>query len=326
MSDAVLGLDVGGANLKAAHTDGTARSRPFALWKEPAALADRLRSLCGDFPAFDRVAVTMTGELCDCFATRREGVCQILDAVAAVMPRDAVSVYRTDGLFANWDEAHSQPLAVAATNWLALAVFAGRYASTGSALLVDIGSTTADLIPLRDGVPTPTGRTDADRLASGELVYTGVRRTPACALLGGGGAAEFFATTFDVYLLLELLPEDPADVDTADGRPATKAHAHGRLARMLCGDAESIARAKAVGLAKRLSRLQQNLLDAAARRIASERGPPEALIIGGSGEFLARLAFAGHEGPLVSLAEQLGPERSAAACAYAAAMLLHEQS
>jgi probable H4MPT-linked C1 transfer pathway protein len=326
MSVAVLGLDIGGANLKAAHTTGSVRSTPFALWKEPAALADRLRSLCGEFPAFDRVAVTMTGELCDCFATRMEGVRHILDAVAAVQPRERVSVYRTDGLFASWDGAHAEPLSVAAANWLALAAFAGRYAPTGPALVVDIGSTTTDLIPLRDGVPAPTGRTDTDRLASGELVYTGVRRTPACALLGGGGAAEFFATTHDVYLLLELIPEDAADTDTADGRAATKANAHARLARMLCGDAESVPRAKAVGLAKRLNRLQQQLLDAAARRIATKHGPPETLIIGGTGEFLARLVFAGHEGATISLSERLGRQRSAAACAYAVAVLLREQT
>ncbi|HTK76602.1 MAG TPA: hydantoinase/oxoprolinase family protein [Gemmataceae bacterium] len=326
MSGAVLGLDIGGANLKAAHTDGTARSRPFALWKEPAALADRLRSLCGEFPAFDRLAVAMTGELCDCFATRREGVRHILDAVAASVRRDVASVYRTDGAFAVWEEAHAEPLSVAASNWLALAAFAGRFAPTGSALLVDIGSTTSDLIPLRNGVPVPTGRTDTDRLASGELVYTGVRRTPACGLLGGGGAAEFFATALDVYLLLDFIPENVDDVDTADGRPATRPHAHARLARMLCGDAESVPRAKAVGLAKRLSRLQQHLLDAAARRIAAERGTPETLIIGGTGEFLARLAFAGREGKEVSLTEQLGPERSAAACAHAVAVLLSEQT
>src|SRR5438067_6558783 len=100
MSGAVLGLDIGGANLKVAHTDGTARSRPFALWKEPALLAERLRNLCSEFPPFDRLAVTMTGELCDCFATRREGVRHILDAVAAVVSPEIVSVYRADGLFA----------------------------------------------------------------------------------------------------------------------------------------------------------------------------------------------------------------------------------
>src|SRR5438874_10770407 len=118
---AVLGLDIGGANLKAAHTGGTARSRPFALWKEPAALAERLRTLCSVLPTFDRIAVTMTGELCDCFASRREGVRHILDAVAAVVLPDKVSVYRTDGLFADWDEAAAEPLSVAAANWRALA-------------------------------------------------------------------------------------------------------------------------------------------------------------------------------------------------------------
>src|SRR5204862_5038178 len=122
----------------------------------------------------------------------------------------------------------------------------------------------------------------------------------------------------------EVAPEDGTDTDTADGRPRTKAHAHARLARMLCGDAESVPRAKAVGLAKRLSRLQQNLLDGAARRVAAVHGAPEILIIGGTGEFLARLVFAGHEGAIVSLSEQLGPGRSAAACAYAVAVLLHD--
>src|SRR5207247_9730763 len=102
--------------------------------------------------------------------------------------------------------------------------------------------------------------------------------------------------------------------------------AQGRVGRMVCGDGQSVPRVKAVVLAKRLSRLQQNLLDAAARRVAAEHGKPETVIIGGSGEFLARQAFAGHEGPVVSLAQQLGPERSATACAFAAAVLLLEQT
>ncbi|MFL6120051.1 helix-turn-helix domain-containing protein, partial [Actinophytocola sp.] len=101
-------------------------------------------------------------------------------------------------------------------------------------------STTTDVIPLIDGRPVPAARTDPARLQSGELVYTGIRRTPVCALLGDLGAAEFFATTHDVYLILGMTPADPADRDTADGRPATLECAHARLARMVCGDAESV--------------------------------------------------------------------------------------
>src|SRR5438552_12194660 len=99
----------------------------------------------------------------------------------------------------------------AAANWLALAAYAGRFAPTGTALLVDVGSTTTDLVPLLGGAPVPCGNTDAERLLHRELVYTGVRRTPLCALLGETGAAELFATTLDAYLLLEELPEDVTD-------------------------------------------------------------------------------------------------------------------
>ena len=79
----VLGLDIGGANLKAAHTHDVARLRPFALWKDPAGLADALRGLLRGWPPFDLLAVTMTGELCDCFESKRQGVAAILDAVEA---------------------------------------------------------------------------------------------------------------------------------------------------------------------------------------------------------------------------------------------------
>ena len=83
-------------------------------------------------------------------------------------------------------------------------------------LLVDIGSTTTDLIAFHGGVVPTTSRSDAQRLASGELVYQGVVRTPLCALarrIGWRGEQlnvmnEFFATTADVYRLTGEL--DPA--------------------------------------------------------------------------------------------------------------------
>ncbi|MGE3803939.1 MAG: hydantoinase/oxoprolinase family protein, partial [Gemmataceae bacterium] len=231
----VLGLDIGGANLKAAHTFGAARSISFALWRTPEQLAGRLQFLIRELPAADVLAVTMTGELCDAFATRRAGVNAILDAVrqATTLP---VRVWRTDGRFADLDSARETTWQTASANWLALATYVGRYAPEGPALLIDIGSTSTDVIPLVDGRPCPQGRTDPERLRSGELVYTGVRRTPLCALLGSSVAAELFATTLDVYLVLGELAENSDDCDSADGRPATKQQAHARLARMFLED------------------------------------------------------------------------------------------
>ncbi|HMF14333.1 MAG TPA: hypothetical protein VKE94_18580, partial [Gemmataceae bacterium] len=78
MARRVLGLDIGGANLKAAHSDGTAQSTAFALWKTPERLADQLRQLIASMPTHDMVALTMTGELCDCYESKRQGVHAIL--------------------------------------------------------------------------------------------------------------------------------------------------------------------------------------------------------------------------------------------------------
>ncbi len=177
----VLGLDIGGANLKAAHSDGTARSRPFALWKAPDRLADALRDLLRGWPPFDRLAVTMTGELCDCFASKREGVLAILAAVRVAAGPTPVAVWRNDGRLVSLDAARADPLPAAAANWLALATWAGRLAPHRHALLIDVGSTTTDIVPLIDGRPVPGGRTDTERLRCGELTYTGVIRTPLCA-------------------------------------------------------------------------------------------------------------------------------------------------
>ena len=70
MTTQVLGLDIGGANLKAAHSDGSARAIAFPLWKHPERLTAELATLCATMPPNDLLAVTMTGELCDCFETR----------------------------------------------------------------------------------------------------------------------------------------------------------------------------------------------------------------------------------------------------------------
>ncbi len=235
----VLGLDIGGANLKAAHSNRQALSVPFALWKTPALLPNALDRLIQNMPPFDALAVTMTGELCDCFESRRQGVHVILDAVTAIAGPSPIRVWRNDGYFVDVSVARETPLQVASANWLALATFAGRYAPKGPALLIDIGSTTTDVIPLVDGRPRPKGRTDQERLWSSELVYTGVRRTPLCAFVGFRIAAELFATTLDAYLLLGYIPEDAMDANTADGRPATKAYAEARIARMFCADVET---------------------------------------------------------------------------------------
>lgn len=332
MPTTILGLDIGGANLKAATAGGRAVSVPFALWKQPDRLPAALAELAARFPDAEEFAVTMTGELCDCYETKRQGVNAILDAVEFAASGRPARVWGTDGTFLSVAEARAAHLTVAASNWHALATFAGRFAPTHGGLLIDIGSTTADIIPLHDGVPATKGSTDIERLRFRELVYLGVRRTPVSAVYRDRIAAELFATTQDVCVVLGLLPEDPADRDTADGRPATVEYSLARLARMLGGDAETIPENDVIDFAVAVHR---EMVNAVAEGIRSgyydARNPPElrTLIVSGAGEFLARRAAddAISGAPverIVSLNEELGREVSACAPAYALAVLAAE--
>ncbi|HLQ43931.1 MAG TPA: hypothetical protein VK137_04315, partial [Planctomycetaceae bacterium] len=171
-----------------------------------------------------------------------------------------------------------------------------------------------------------------------ELVYCGVRRTPLCALvvrvpLGDANcavAAELFATTLDVYLILGDIPEDPLDTATANGRPATITHAHDRLTRMLCCDRTEISAAEVRHVAEHVAAVQLPRLTHAADAIASRLPSPcETVLISGSGAFLSRRVVAESSrlraAHVVSLPELFGPSVSDAACAFAVAKLAAER-
>ena len=329
----IIGLDIGGANVKA--SDGKASlSRPFPLWKRPEGLAEELAELLSRFNAADGFAVTMTGELADCFQSKAEGVHQILDAVEQVATGRPVNVWQTVGEFVSPNVAREFPLLSAAANWHALATWIGRSAPEGDALLIDVGSTTTDITPLQGGLPMPQGRTDVERLVSGELVYSGVRRTPLSAIAHSvpfrngycAMAAEFFASTWDIYLWLGQIAEQPDVTDTANCRPATREAAHDRLARMLCCDRTEFTAEDANVVASFLADVQRQRIAACVDRIVKLMdGNCHMIAIAGEGEFLARTLISGNKRladcPLISLAESIGRQHSQAACAYALARL-----
>lgn len=335
----VLGWDIGGANLKVSDGERLSREMAFPLWQRPADLAQALQQLAAEFPAADHWAVTMTGELADCFETKAEGVRAILAAVRSAAGDRPVSVWTTVGEFVSPEDACETPILAAAANWNALATWCGRSVPEGLALLVDIGSTTTDIIPLMNGFPDPQGRTDPERLLSNELVYTGARRTPLNTLANTVSyrgrqcpmAAETFATTLDIYLLRDDLPEDPANRETANGRPATKAGAVDRIARMICCDRDECGPDDALLIAEELALAQRLRIAAAMSRVARQfESPPVTLIVSGAGEFLARAAAdeagkAIDSASRISLSSLLGDVHSSAACAFALARLCQER-
>jgi probable H4MPT-linked C1 transfer pathway protein len=331
-----LGLDIGGANLKAADGCGFAAIRPFEVWKAPGRLAEEIGALVAGAPKCDTLAVTMTAELADCYSTKTAGVNAILEAVETVAGQRRVAVYLTDGRFIESAAARELPLLAAASNWHALSAFANRFVPSWPAMLLDVGSTTADVIPLLKSGPAATGRIDTDRLLSGELLYSGVGRTPICAVvrtLPFAGrecpvAAEFFATTSDAYLLLEQVEENETNLQTADGRAFTREAAHARMARMFCGDAEAVSLADAQLAARAVRDAQLRQLEAAVRKAAGGlKETPKTFIISGQGEFLLRMLVERLPWPMqvVSLSKKLGVDVSRCAPAHALAVLARQQ-
>ena len=331
---AVIGWDVGGANVKAARVDADPRgrrvrtlSRPFEIWRDKAALSGVLAAIAAELGPAEGTAVTMTAELSDAFRTKREGVGFVLDAVSRVAAGD-VAVFTTSAGFLDVAAARARPLEVAASNWMATATLAAEHVKDG--LLVDIGSTTTDVIPLRDGRVVARGRTDPERLVAGELVYTGAVRTNVAAVLSSvpldGGecpvAAEYFAVSGDAHVLLGSL--DPAEYTcpTPDGRPVTPEFAAERLARVVCADVEMLGRAAIEAIAAAVAGAQVRSIAAALARVASRVGPSPPVVATGQGAFLAHRAAA-HCGLVSSdLSAWLGVDVGTAAPAVAVAWLL----
>lgn len=334
-----LAFDIGGANIKSADGVDFAESRTFAMWRRPQLLIDTLRAMIAEAPPSDHLAVTMTGELADCFATKTEGVLFILAAVEKAADRRHTRVYCGDGTLRSIEAARKSPLAAAAANWHVLGRFAGRFARQGPAMLIDIGTTTTDLVPLVDGVVAAdgVGRTDTERLMAGEMVYTGVERSPVCAVVSTlpyrgkqcPVAQELFATTWDAYLTLGELPEEPLATHTADGRPATKAAALDRLARSICADRGTFDDSDARVAAEAIVQAQTAKIGLAlAHRASRMAAPPATVILSGLGEFLARRVVqrAKFAPQIVSLGEELGPALSIAAPAHALAVIAREEA
>ena len=143
-------------------------------------------------------------------------------------------------------EIEETPLKAAAANWIATAQIATLISD--NCIFIDTGSTTTDIIPIKDGKECAIGKSDFDRSATGELVYTGTLRTNLASFLDKVElkgkkyrvASELFAQTADVYMVLDLISEDDYVCDTFDGASKSKLDCAKRIARVVCADLEML--------------------------------------------------------------------------------------
>lgn len=239
----IAGLDIGGAHVKAARlVDGrlsAVEQHVCPLWQGFDLLGGALGDVATLTAGADLVAITMTAELTEIFESREAGAAALIHHLDGAFGQRARFFTGLKGFMAA-EGALRDPLSVGSANFLATAqVIAQRLPR---ALLIDLGSTTADIIPC----DRPQGLTDAERLQTGELVYTGYTRTPVpsvtarAPLLGTWQtlARDGFANMADVRRILGVLPENADQHGTADGRSKSVEDSLRRFARGFGRDGE----------------------------------------------------------------------------------------
>jgi probable H4MPT-linked C1 transfer pathway protein len=295
----VIGWDLGGANFKLARIEGRRAVQvtliPCPLRQEPgkfdAALAEAF-PLC---PPGAVHAVTMTGELSDVFTDRARGVAYLVEMMRNITDGEAI-FYGGRAGFLNDAGAVEHMIDVASANWHASASLVARLLP--EALLIDAGTTTTDLVPIKGGAVAAKGYSDGERLAEGELVYTGVVRTPVMAVARTapfrgrmqGVAAERFATMADVWRLLGALPASADPYPTPDLAGKSTQESASRLVRMLGRDATPSELLAYVDVARHFAERQLAEIEAAACALVTREGlAADAPVVGaGCGRFVAR--------------------------------------
>ena len=326
--ETIIGWDVGGAHLKAARLENGIVTKavqiPCPLWL---GLGELDRAFADAEAAIGRApfnAITMTGECCDAFATRAEGVVRLgAIMVRLLSPRRALFYAGRSG-FMGEHEIADDDADIASANWHASATLTGMRART--ALFIDMGSTTTDIITVADGRPTSLGCTDAERLAHGELVYSGIARSflmagPKLVPFAGRWTPlmnEWFATMADVHRILGQLPEGADMMDAADGREKTKAASCARLARMIGRDSAEADEKAWEALARFFAEAQlRDVMDAVALVLSRGLLPSGDPIIGaGVGRGIVRQLAARMGRPFIAFDELIEtvPEARSKAC------------
>jgi probable H4MPT-linked C1 transfer pathway protein len=287
----VIGWDVGGAHLKAARADdgriveAIQVAAPLRLGLER--LAQAFAEVKARIGAAHLHAITMTGELADTFSSRAEGVGKLAALAVRELTPTEVLLYAGRAGFIAAQDAPRHVEDIASANWFASAALAAGVVRAG--LLVDVGSTTTDLVPVVDGVVAARGYTDAERLAAGELVYTGLVRSFVMAVAERAPFAgrwsplinENFATMADVHRILGQLPDGVDQMATADGRAKTSEASRARLARMVGCDVDNAGEAAWRLLAQWLAERQvRTIMDGAMLVLSAAAMPADAPILG----------------------------------------------
>ena len=270
-----IGLDIGGANLKVV---GLNRNKKIIfveqfkcpIWRGTDVLVDKFKIFKNLNPEA-LMGITMTGELCDNFLNREDGVKKIIGCTQKIK---CLKYFFTN----NKDRFKKKPShkQVASMNWLATAEFISKKITNG--LIVDFGSTTIDLILIKNKKCANIFFDDFNRINNSELIYTGCTRTPIFGITNQvilkkkiyNIIPEFFSNTADLYRAIKILPDDLDLYESADGKNKSRTNSLRRVARNFGLDYNTGNKSLILKLCKKLISIQLNNLHLIINKIFSK--------------------------------------------------------
>ncbi|RLG79907.1 MAG: H4MPT-linked C1 transfer pathway protein [Thermoprotei archaeon] len=356
MCTVYLGLDIGGANLKAvalSYSDGKTRivgsiRRYHPIWirgiESLKLELENIKRELVDTSSRYAVGVTMTAELSDIFRTKTEGVETITKLVESIYSDATARYYVTvDGSLVEAEKVLLDPIKVAAANWAASGWLLERECSRlnlGNILFIDIGSTTTTIIPIVNCRVRVRGYTDPEKLVYGELVYTGILRGNVATVVDrvpykgyyARVSSERFALMGDVHLVLGYISNKEYTTETADGRGTSLEEAVARLSRLPCADQNMLGFREIVEIARYIYEKQIERIFDALMQIRSWLVSQNidldtfTVVTAGIGEYLAveackRAGFT----KAISIDEILSAEIAGVLPAYASALMVAEK-
>lgn len=265
----IMGLDIGGANTDCSIIEVMDNKiismnnyrEYFPMWKNNDKLQQCLKKFCENDPDIDIICVSMTAELVDGYISKKEGVLDISNKVMDLFYDKEVYFVTFDGL-KSFDQLKEDPVLAGAANWIGtseLLKYIGK-----DCIFMDIGSTTTDIIPIKNCKESAEGHTDLERLSTGELIYTGMLRTNLASIVHDVPifgkktrvSSELFSITADIHSILGNINEKDYTCSTPDGNKKDIISCKRRLARLVCADLNMLNDEEIIKLAKYLEKKQ----------------------------------------------------------------------
>lgn len=343
----ILGLDIGGANIKAAiiktQNANLKEYRTsidyFPFWKKNKKqfqnMLHKIKKNLTKSILLDGIGVTITAELSDAFKTKKEGIKFVLDSVIDVFSDFQKFVVDIEANLLLFEDALEKPYKVASANWAATGWMISKVIN--NCIIIDVGSTTTSIIPIVNGKISAQGKTDLEKLQNGELVYTGALRTNVATIVDWipiNGivtkvSSELFAQSGDIHLILDNINEEDYIADTSDNRGKTKIESMARLARVVCADIEMLTGQQITDMAKfvydkQIDQIAEGLKQVI-KRISVLTQMKLNLVVTGLGRmFLAKKAAEkiGYENIIVDIAEYLGDKSAIESTSVAVALMV----